>query len=188
MRNLVITGPPGAGKGTQAARMSETYNLCHISTGAILRDEMKSASDLGQQIGEVMQKGELVPDKLVIDIVAKTIAKPTTSSGFLFDGFPRTKQQAQSLDRILAESGSEIWAAVNLDVPETVLIERVLGREDARADDNIEILKERLRVYQADTFPLLDYYRAAGKLKEINGDQNPEQVFTAIQEALAVAA
>lgn len=173
--NLVIFGPPGAGKGTQAKILQERRGLVQLSTGDMLREAIAAGTDLGKRCKEIMDRGDLVPDKIVIGIIAERLDSPECNRGAVFDGFPRTIAQAEALDRLLGRRGKAIDAAIELKVDDNVLIGRVeqrvkeTGGGAIRADDTPETLRNRLAVYYRNTAPLLDYYRAQGKLASVDG-------------------
>ena len=184
-RNLVLTGPPGAGKGTQAARLATRLGIPQISTGAILREEKAAGSELGQRVASLMASGELVPDSIVIDIVRQRIARADCKAGFILDGFPRTAAQAKALDRLLEEQGRDPLMVVALEVPEQELVRRILSRGEGRADDNEESVKRRLEVYRSETAPILKHY--ADSLLRIDGVGEMDEVESWIAGALGVA-
>jgi len=185
---LILFGPPGAGKGTQARRLMERYGLAHISTGDMLRAAVAAGTGLGRKAKEIMDRGELVPDGIILDLVRERLQQPDAQKGFILDGFPRTVAQAEALDRLLADMGRKIDAVIALDVPDEVLISRIEARiretGGARSDDNVETLKRRLEVYHAQTRPLLDYYRTRGLLYVVDGTRSIEKVSQAIEEIL----
>jgi len=164
---LILIGAPGSGKGTQAKYLKERYKITHLSTGDMLRENVGNATKLGKKANEYMQRGELVPDKLIIDMIAKRTLKEDCKNGFLLDGFPRSLPQAKALDEMLREKELEPDAVINLIVPEEELVRRLLGR--GRADDNEETIRNRLKVFNEQTSPVLDYYRKQNNVKEING-------------------
>ena len=182
--NLILFGPPGAGKGTQAKILSETRGLPQLSTGDMLRAAVAEGSSLGQQVKALLDKGELVPDALVIDIIAQRYDQPDCSKGAVFDGFPRTIPQAVALDAMLAARGRRIDQVLELKVDDKVLLSRVEARIKSggalRSDDTPETLAHRLGVYYKNTAPLLAFYRDQGKLKTLDGMAPIEQVTAAI--------
>lgn len=191
MLNIVIFGPPGAGKGTQSQRLVEKYNLMYISTGDALRTEIASGSSLGKEAKALIDDGQLVPDQMVIDIVQNVIntrqATPD-ANGILFDGFPRTKLQAKALDKMLEIVNTKVSCMVSLDVPEKALIERILIRAQTsgRSDDNEETISKRLNEYKAKTRPVAEYYIEQDKFKEVNGlgtiDEITDRLISVIDE------
>lgn len=185
--HVIIMGPPGAGKGTQAVAVMRELNLEHLSTGDVLRSEVEHKTELGIKANDFMVKGQLVPDQVVIDMVAGVIQRGTAKNGFLLDGFPRNRGQAEALDQILSKLGATVSCVINLDVPEATLLERIAMRADTetpRTDDKRDILKARLQVYVRDTKPLIDYYSSKKLMHNINGNQSREQVFAAIKRAV----
>ena len=172
MLNLVLFGPPGAGKGTQAERLSKHYNLVHLSTGDILRAEKAAGSKLGMEAKAYADRGELVPDMVVIDIIASQLDNNPDAKGFIFDGFPRTTTQAESLDMMLAERKAAITMTIALEVDDEELTKRIIlrGKQSGRADDQEEnIVKTRINEYNLKTEPLKEYYSKQGKLYTVNG-------------------
>ena len=170
--NIVLFGPPGAGKGTQSTFLIEKYGLVHLSTGDLLRAEIKAESDLGVQAKELMDNGELVPDAIVIGMIRNKMEAHLDAKGFVFDGFPRTKAQAEALDEMLSVKEEPIVAMLALEVPEVELVKRLLGRgaTSGRTDDKDEaIIQNRIREYEAKTAPLKAYYSAQNKYKAIDG-------------------
>ena len=188
MLNIVIFGAPGSGKGTQSDKLIEHYNLFHISTGDVLRDNIRRGTELGQIAKGFIDQGQLVPDALIIDILAQVLDenKEKAQGGVIFDGFPRTIPQAEALEQLLADRGTQIDAVVGLEVPEEELIKRILlrGKLSGRADDNEETARKRLEVYHNQTSPLKAYYEQQGKYRSINGLGSIDGIFELIKEAL----
>jgi adenylate kinase len=188
MLNIVIFGAPGSGKGTQSDNLIKTYGLFHISTGDVLRDNIKRGTELGATAKAYMDKGQLIPDDLMISILADVLDanREAAAPGVIFDGFPRTIAQAEALDTMLAERGTAISTVVGLEVPEEELIERILlrGKLTGRSDDNMETVKSRLDVYHNQTAPLQEYYKAKGLYQAINGLGKIDDIFAEIQKAV----
>jgi adenylate kinase len=185
--NLVLFGPPGAGKGTQAKILQEKRGLPQLSTGEMLRAAVAAGSPLGKQVEAVLARGELVSDEIVIRIIAERYDRPDCADGAVFDGFPRTIPQAQALDRMLDERKRQIDLVIELKVDETILLARVEARINSgqsRTDDNPESLEKRLVIYRRDTAPLLDFYRQQGKLETVDGMAPVEAVTKAISVAI----
>lgn len=185
MLNIVIFGAPGSGKGTQSANLVEKYKLAHISTGDVLRAERDSGSELGKLAESYMSKGQLIPDELMIDILASVFDQKTATGeykGVIFDGFPRTIPQGKALNEMLEKRGQKIVAVVSLDVPEEELIGRLLkrGRDTGRTDDNEDVIKARLDVYYNQTTPLKELYEKEEKLHHIQGLNSVDRVFEEI--------
>lgn len=169
----IIFGPPGSGKGTQAAIISERFQLPHISTGEILRDEVAAGSELGREVAPIMQGGGLIPDDMMVRVIEHRIAQPDAEPGVLLDGFPRTVPQAEALDGMLERTGREIGVVLFFDVPESELSKRIAHRAeiDHRADDTPEAFIHRMREYEAKTAPVLDYYQGRGtRIEFVNGN------------------
>ena len=186
MLNIVIFGAPGSGKGTQSARIVEKYGLNHISTGDVLRAEIKNGTELGKTANEYISNGQLIPDALMIDILASVFDSFKDSNGVIFDGFPRTIAQAEALKQMLAERGQEVSVMLDLEVPEDELMARLIkrGQESGRADDNEETIKKRLVVYHSQTSPLIDWYKNDGKYHHINGLGSMDGIFADICKAV----
>lgn len=188
MLNIVIFGAPGSGKGTQSDKLIEHYNLFHISTGDVLRDNMRRGTELGTVAKQYIDQGQLVPDELIIDLLAQVLDdnKENTTQGVIFDGYPRTIPQAEALEGILDERGMQVDAVVGLEVPDEELIKRILlrGQMSGRADDNEETARKRLEVYYNQTSPLKAYYQEQGKYLAINGLGTIDGIFDQIREEL----
>ena len=188
MLNIVIFGAPGSGKGTQSDKLIEHYNLFHISTGDVLRDNIRRGTELGQIAKGFIDQGQLVPDELIIDILAQVLDenKERASEGVIFDGFPRTIPQAEALEHLLADRGTQVDAVVGLEVPEEELIKRILlrGKMSGRSDDNEDTARKRLETYHNQTSPLKAYYQEQGKYRAINGLGSIDDIFELIKEAL----
>lgn len=213
MLRAVLLGPPGAGKGTQAVRLVEKYEIPHISTGDIFRKNIKEGTELGKKAQEYMNAGALVPDELVVDLVKDRLQQDDCKNGFLLDGFPRTIFQAEKLDEFLSESNQEMDIVINLKVEKEALIKRLTGRRVCkdcgasyhivnippkkegvcdicggeliqRKDDNIETVENRINVYEEQTAPLIGYYKEAGSLVDFDGEASLDEVFDAIVQAI----
>ncbi|MDR2962704.1 MAG: adenylate kinase [Bacteroidales bacterium] len=183
MINLVLFGPPGAGKGTQSDLIVEKYGLIHISTGDLLRAEMKAQTDLGKVAAAKIEKGELVSDDIVIGMIKNKLAANTGAKGFIFDGFPRTTAQAEALDVLLKELNMSVSVMLSLEVETPELLKRLLerGKVSGRADDqNEDVIMNRISVYNASTLPVKEYYKAQGKQQEIKGVGSIQEIFQAI--------
>ena len=188
MLNIVIFGAPGSGKGTQSDKLIDHYKLFHISTGDVLRDHIKRGTDLGKTAKGYIDQGQLVPDELIIDILAQVLDdnKDNVKEGVIFDGFPRTIPQAVALEKLLADRGTKIDAVVGLEVPEEELIKRILlrGQLSGRSDDNEETARKRLETYHNQTSPLKAYYEKQSKYHAINGMGDIDAIFGLIKDSL----
>jgi len=180
MLNLIFFGPPGVGKGTQAANVARHFNLVHISTGEILREEIKQNTELGLKVKDVMASGELVPDELLIEILENSCANYPGAKGFVFDGFPRTLRQAEALDEMMERKKCRVALVISLVVPEEELLRRLLNRarELGRTDDTEDVIRNRLIVYQKHTEPLIEYYRKRGIFREVPGVGTVQDIFS----------
>ena len=212
--NLVLLGPPGAGKGTQAKRLSGEFSLSHLSSGAILRAERSAGTELGEQVREYMDSGKLVPDDIIIRVMVSRLGDEEVSKGYILDGFPRTVAQAKALDESLAEIAQQLDAVISLQADASVIVPRLTGRRSCpkcgaiyhlqtmppkvdemcdhcnvklehRSDDTEEVVKQRLQTYAELTEPLIAYYRQKGVLKEIDGNGTPEEITERMRQVLA---
>jgi adenylate kinase len=179
---IVFIGPPGAGKGTQAKRLVETYQMAHLSTGDMLRAARDAQTPIGQKANAYMSAGELVPDDIIMALIAERLQQPDCQKGYLLDGFPRTIAQAEALDAMLAEQGTPLDVVLELQVPEEELFRRLAGR--GRADDTPEVIRQRLVAYREQTEPLLNYYGRQNLLRSIDGLGSVNEVFGRAQAVL----
>ena len=186
--NLILFGPPGAGKGTQAKLLIDKFNIVQISTGDMLRNEVKSESELGKSAKSIMDRGDLVSDNIIMAMIEKRIQMSDCNNGFILDGFPRTLKQAVELDQLLDNSKINIKNVIEIVVDEKLLLERINKRstenKNTRNDDNSVTLKNRIKVYKKDTMPVIEYYRNLNKLNTIDGMQSIEKVFQGILKIL----
>ncbi len=190
---LILLGPPGAGKGTQAQRLAANHQIVQLSTGDMLREAVKSATPIGRKVQDIIAHGQLAPDSVVVDLVGQRIGEPDARNGFILDGFPRTVPQAAALDRILKSKGMALDAVIELRVDEAALIKRIESRiaemkargEPLREDDNAAVLHTRLVAYREQTAPVIAYYRGEGVLRTVNGMAPIAEVAAAIDKALA---
>ena len=180
MFNLVLFGPPGAGKGTQAEKLIEKYGFNHISTGEVIREQIRKGTELGRSVQSYIEKGQLAPDGLVIDIIADYVAKHKDAKGNIFDGFPRTTVQAKAFDEIMEKNGTPVSVMLSLEVPDEELVKRLLlrGKESGRADDSNEgVIRDRIDVYKAQTAVVADHYKPQGKHRAVNGLGTIDEIF-----------
>jgi adenylate kinase len=184
--NVLLLGPQGAGKGTQARRISEEYGIPHIASGEILRAEMQAGTELGLRVKDVYDRGDLVSDDLMIQLIRTRLAQADTEAGFILDGFPRTTVQAEALDEMFNDIGRSFSVVFALQIPDEVALERVLRRAEleGRADDTDDGIRRRLENYHRETEPLIEYYRVRGNLVSIHGDRSENEVFAELQSAL----
>lgn len=182
MKNIVIFGAPGSGKGTQSELLVEKFQLRHISTGDVLRNEIKNNTELGKTAQQFIDQGQLIPDGLMIDILAKVYDEMQPCKGVIFDGFPRTIPQAEALNQMLKERGADVAAMLELDVPQEMLVERLVkrGLTSGRADDNEETIRKRLDVYYTQTQPLIDFYESEGKRHHVKGYGDINEIHEAL--------
>lgn len=185
---LILFGPPGAGKGTQAKLIAREYNLKQLSTGEIFRNNIRNQSDLGRMVKSIIDGGNLVPDDIVVDLVAETILKPEYMNGYILDGFPRTIAQAEAFTKVLSSRAQSVDVCIGLEVSDDELIHRILNRGEGREDDTPESIKVRLDVYHERTAPVMNYYKNMGVYEGINGIGTIEQIFNRIKNILDVYA
>ena len=183
---IILLGGPGAGKGTQATKLKDYYKIPHVSTGEVLREARASGAELGKKAAEYMDAGKLLPDNIILGIVGEKLDMPEMKDGYLFDGFPRTIPQAEGLDDLLESKNGAIDAVVSIEVPDEIVVERLLKRAEieGRSDDNRETIENRLKVYYDQTEPLKQYYRDRGLLKSIDGIGTVDEVFERIRAVL----
>jgi adenylate kinase len=181
-RTLVLFGPPGSGKGTQARRLSDDLGFRQLATGDLLRGARAEGTDLGQRAAEYMDRGDLVPDDVIVAMVREAIER-AGDEPVVLDGFPRSVPQADALSDALAGQDRELSGAVLIDVPDDVVVERILGRDQGRSDDNPETVRERLRVYHAETAPLVGYYDERGLLRRVDGSGDPDAVYEQVRRS-----
>ena len=185
---IILFGPPGAGKGTQAKYLIDKYKIVQISTGEMLREAVYSGSELGLTVKTIMDKGDLVSDEVIMSIIGERIEKQDCSKGFILDGFPRTLKQAKELDDLLEKRKMKIDYIIEINVDEKLLVNRIEKRatenSDTRNDDNPDVLKNRIIIYKKDTLPVIEFYKKSKRLKSINGMQNIEKVSSDIQKVI----
>jgi adenylate kinase len=188
--NVLLLGPQGAGKGTQGKLIAAEYGIPHVATGDMLRAAIADGSELGRKVKPIYDAGRLVPDDLMIELIRDRLAREDTAEGFVLDGFPRTPPQAAALDELLEEIGRPLTVVLEFQLPEEVAIERLRRRaaDEGRADDTPEAIRTRLRLYHEETEPLIEHYRARGRLVGVRADRPVEEVFGDIQRALEQAA
>jgi adenylate kinase len=184
--NVLLLGPQGSGKGTQANRIAAEYGIPHVASGEILRAEMQAGTELGRRVQDVVDRGDLVSDVLMIELIKTRLSQPDTEAGFVLDGFPRTSPQAEALDEMFGEIGRSFSVVFALQIPDDVAIERLLRRAqiEGRTDDTLEAISRRLETYHRETAPLVEYYRVRGNLVPIHGERSENEVFAEIQSAL----
>jgi adenylate kinase len=179
MFNLILFGPPGSGKGTQSAQIAEKYHLVHLSTGDIFRREIRNKSVLGLKVQSIIEKGELVPDDLLLEILRSAFQDAGNPRGFVLDGYPRTIRQAEDLDKLLKETGNQVSLVLSLDIDEEEVIKRLLKRAqlEGRKDDTEEVIRNRMKIYHAQTHPLMEFYKKQKKFKSVAGVGSIEDIF-----------
>jgi adenylate kinase len=184
--NVLLLGPQGAGKGTQAKRISEELGIPHVASGEILREEMNAGTDLGRRVKDVYDRGDLVSDGLMIELIRNRLEQPDTEAGFVLDGFPRTIVQAEALDSMFSDIGRNFSVVFALQIPDEMAFERLRRRAEleGRPDDTDEAIQRRLENYHSETEPLIEYYRTRNNLVSIRGDRTENEVFADIQQAL----
>jgi len=187
MFNLILFGPPGAGKGTQAVKIAEKFGWVHVSTGDILRSEVSRGTPLGLKVKSVMEAGHLVSDELLIELMESVFLRHKDSKGFVLDGFPRTLNQAKELDKMFDKLGQKVSLVLSLEVDEQELVRRLLNRaqEQGRKDDTEEVIKNRLVQYHQHTRPLIDYYKGRGLFEEVQGIGSVQEIFEALSGTLS---
>ncbi len=186
MLNIVLFGPPGSGKGTQSEKIIEKYGLTHFSTGDMLRAELADETELGLRAKSIMERGELVSDEIIIGMIRNRISSESDAQGFIFDGFPRTVAQAEGLDRLLEDMDMKIDLMLGLEVKRQELIDRLLkrGKEQGRADDNLETIENRIKVYEDQTSPVMNYYDARGKYRGVDGVGSIDDIFARLTDII----
>jgi len=184
--NILLLGPQGSGKGTQANRIAAEYGIPHIASGDMLRAAISAGTPLGLQVKPIYEAGELVPDETMVGLIRERLEEPDTTGGFVLDGFPRTIRQAEALDATLREIGQELTVVFALQVPDEICVERLLGRAqiEGRPDDTPEAIRTRLEIYHRETKPVIEHYRTQGILVTIHGERTPNEVFSELQAAL----
>lgn len=184
--NLLVLGPQGAGKGTQAKRISADYGIPHVSTGEMFREAIAAQTELGRLVEPILAAGELVPDDLTVALIRERLAEDDARDGFVLDGFPRNTAQADALDTMLSEIGRRLDAVLFFDLPEHVAVDRLRRRaeEENRADDSAEGIARRLAIYREQTEPVVEHYRATGKLVPLHAERTIDEVYAEVQEAL----
>jgi adenylate kinase len=184
--NVLLLGPQGSGKGTQAKRIEAEYGIPHIATGDMLRNAIAQETELGRKVKPILESGELVPDDLMIELIRERLEEPDTADGFILDGFPRTPTQADALDAMLSEIDRDLSIVFEFQLPDDIATERLLRRAEleGRTDDTPEVIARRLALYHQQTEPLVEHYRAQGNLVGIHGDRTVNEVFSEIQQAL----
>jgi len=185
--NLLVLGPQGAGKGTQAKRISGEYGIPHVSTGDMFRAAIAAGTDLGREVEPLLASGTLVPDELTIALIRERLGQDDAREGFILDGFPRNLEQAEALDRMLTDTGRTLDAILFFDIADEIGMERALSRADIenRPDDTREVIAKRLATYHAETEPIVEHYRASGKLVPLHAGRSIEQVWTEVSDALS---
>lgn len=186
MKNIVLFGPPGSGKGTQSKRLQEKFHLTYISTGDVIREQIAKGTPLGLQVKNLSEQGILAPDELVIQLLESKMNEAAETAGFLFDGFPRTYAQAEALDQLLAKRKTTVHTMLALDVPQDELLKRLLRRAEieGRKDDTEEVILKRFKEYESKTMPVIEFYRKQGKYHRIEGVGDMDEIFRNLSEAI----
>jgi adenylate kinase len=184
--NVLLLGPQGSGKGTQAKRMAAEYGLAHVATGDMIRAAIAEGSELGRRVEDIYDRGDLVPDELVVDLIRDRLARPETAGGIVLDGFPRNVAQAGALDEMLAEVDRPLAVVFEFQLSDEIALRRMVGRaaEEGRSDDTPEVMRRRLELYHEQTEPVVEHYRATGNVVGIHADRSVNEVFAEIQETL----
>ena len=184
--NILILGPQGSGKGTQARRIADEYGVAHVSTGDMFRAAVAAQTELGRKVEPILSAGELVPDELTIALIRERLGEPDAGQGFVLDGFPRNETQGEALDEMLGEIDRELDAILFFDLPDDIATERMLGRaqEEGRIDDTPDGIARRLEIYHSDTEPVVEHYRVTGKLVPVHAERTADEVWVEIQQAL----
>lgn len=182
MKNIVIFGPPGSGKGTQSRHLVKKYNLTHVSTGDVIRSEIKTKTDIGKQVEALIENGQLVPDHLIVQLLSEWMERQADSNGIIFDGFPRTTKQAIALKEMLNKKGQDVDLMFSLEVPRVEILNRLQkrGKDSGRSDDNLATIEKRIKIYEEVTAPVIDFYKKEGSHVVIIGVGSEGQIFSSI--------
>lgn len=182
MKNIIIFGPPGSGKGTQSSHLIDKYNLTHVSTGQVIRSEIAAKTEIGKQVDELIENGQLVPDHLIIRLLTDWLEKQEESNGIIFDGFPRTTKQAVALKNLLSKKGQDVNIMISLEVPQEELVNRLVmrGTQSGRSDDKLRTIEKRIKIYKEITAPVIDFYKQENTYVSINGVGTEKEIFEEI--------